>query len=300
MESPLYKRMNEALRSDDKDGIRSKAGYIMELRDVLRVGKENAVVEPFTGTVYRGVEVTTDFRTFLRGYYRGAHFVWPAFTSTSTDKSTCNCFQGKHGVMFKIVCTAGGEGGRGFEGKYAPASISNHSAYPRENEVLFPPQTMYRVTDVRNHLVPLPRDRPHLVEIDLMVVKLPHATAITSPPLVQYYVGDGVDGKGAGWYNYTPEAGIQVTKRYCMWREGRLMIGMCADVRSGCFVYDVFFDSMTQMNTTHADRKVRQIRLSYGPPRKEKKEKKETIPQLWAFITIVAIAFMMFRCLQTK
>merc|ERR1712087_503984 len=84
-ECPLYHDMNTALRADDAGGLEYLGAYIKELRDVFHTGeKEAKVVTPFTGKVYRGIQVD-DPNEVLKEYQPGRTFVWESFTSTSRD-----------------------------------------------------------------------------------------------------------------------------------------------------------------------------------------------------------------------
>jgi len=74
----------------------------------------------------------------------------------------------------------------------------------------------------------------------------------------KYYVADGVDGKGTGWYDYTQEASDTVEGVYREWKSNTWL-----DIRSlqsGYFSYKVDFNTMKQENTK--TRKHRDIKRS--------------------------------------
>jgi len=76
--------------------------------------------------------------------------------------------------------------------------------------------------------------------------------------LWQYYVGDGVDGKPDGWYDYTKDAAEIVESVFSEWKNNHQLDVRC--VQSGHFCYRVDFTSMQQTNVTHPGRKQRDIR----------------------------------------
>ena len=58
METHVYKEMNKALREDDAVILHKYAGYINELRNVFETDMKDQIIEPFIGTVYRGIRFT--------------------------------------------------------------------------------------------------------------------------------------------------------------------------------------------------------------------------------------------------
>ena len=76
--------------------------------------------------------------------------------------------------------------------------------------------------------------------------------------LWQYYVGDGVDGKADGWYDYVKEAAEIVETVYSEWVNNHQLDVRC--VQSGTWCYKVEFNQMRQTNVTHPGRKERSIR----------------------------------------
>jgi hypothetical protein len=141
-ETPLHRQMNLGLRTDDKKVLRKYSGYIRELRDAFAVHLPNAVVTPFSGKVYRGIRVPNPKET-LASYVVDQEYVWPSFTSTSTSHG----FSGN--VQFEIVCPELPADHQG----YAPANIKQFSAFPTEDEILFPPHMRLRVVNVQGSKV---------------------------------------------------------------------------------------------------------------------------------------------------
>jgi len=141
-ETPLYKEMNLGLRTNDRKTLCKYAGYIRELRDAFAVHLPDAVVVPFSGQVYRGIEVPNPAET-LRSYVADQEYVWPSFTSTSASKG----FSGN--VQFEIMCPQLPADHKG----YAPANVKPFSAFPTEDEILFPPHMKLRVVNVQGNKV---------------------------------------------------------------------------------------------------------------------------------------------------
>ena len=55
LESAVYHEMNKDLREDDPVMLHKYAGYINELRNVFETDMKDQIIEPFIGTVYRGI-----------------------------------------------------------------------------------------------------------------------------------------------------------------------------------------------------------------------------------------------------
>ncbi|CAJ1941075.1 unnamed protein product [Cylindrotheca closterium] len=91
-------------------------------------------------------------------------------------------------------------------------------------------------------------------------------------PKWQYWVGDGVDGKEDGWYDYDATGGAQVER---LWREFQNLLASTQQqheatyvavriVASGVWNYAVDLVNMTQTNVTHANHTQRFIRRFTG------------------------------------
>ena len=76
--------------------------------------------------------------------------------------------------------------------------------------------------------------------------------------LWQYWVGDGVDGKPDGWYDYARDAAAIVEGVHSEWCNNPSLDVRC--VQSGMYPYRVDFNTMMQTNVGHPGRKQRQIR----------------------------------------
>merc|ERR1711957_34298 len=78
-------------------------------------------------------------------------------------------------------------------------------------------------------------------------------------------MGDGVDGKNSGWYDYDSAASGEVEEIYAQHiasgREDRTRTRVVA---SGSFKYEINLDNMTQTNIVHRNRTKRTIRRSIG------------------------------------
>mmetsp|Transcript_50541 Transcript_50541/g.110296 ORF Transcript_50541/g.110296 Transcript_50541/m.110296 type:complete len:727 (+) Transcript_50541:106-2286(+) len=142
-ETPLYHEMNQALRDDDEVGIKYYAAFIKELRDVFLTDHEYQIIQPFRGTVWRGINVENP-ETLMKEYKPKKQFVWSAFTSTTKNKG--KAFGGT--ILFEIRCYPPPGTYDDDEWEYAPADINEFSRLPHEDEILFPPNTRFQVARV--------------------------------------------------------------------------------------------------------------------------------------------------------
>jgi len=145
VESPLYHEMNRALREDDLAKMKLFGAYIKELRDVFLTDHEYQIIKPFTGTVWRGISRVADLEATKRQYVPGKDFLWTGFTSTTTDKGVAMRW-GQIVFQIEVEPPEGMYDDEVWE--FAPAEIKEFSAYASENEVLFPPNVKFRVTEV--------------------------------------------------------------------------------------------------------------------------------------------------------
>jgi len=145
-EQPLYHEMNQALRDDDYDQMHYYASFIRELREVFLTDHEYQIIKPFVGTVYRGITVS-DPDEVVKQYQPFKKFVWSAFTSTSTSRSQAEGFGGD--ILFEIRCYPPEGMYDDDEPEFAPADINEFSKFPKEDEVLFPPNTGFKVLFVQ-------------------------------------------------------------------------------------------------------------------------------------------------------
>lgn len=146
METQLYPQVNLALRQDDPKKLAYFGAYIKELRDCFLTDKQDQIITPFLGTVWRGVMVP-NVQTFLEGFQPESEFVWESFTSTSTDKQIARIFGN---VLFEIHCRNPATGTFDDETpEYAPADIKAFSDTKEETEILFPPNVRFRVITVQ-------------------------------------------------------------------------------------------------------------------------------------------------------
>jgi len=144
LESPLYHEMNTALREDDLLKLKYFGAYIKELRDVFKTDHENQVIEPFSGTLWRGIHFGDPDKE-LEHFKPGSKFSWPAFTSMTTDKSVALRFGN---ITFEVRCCPPRGTYDDDKAEYAPASVSKWSSFPSESEILFPPNTEFIVKKI--------------------------------------------------------------------------------------------------------------------------------------------------------
>ena len=77
----------------------------------------------------------------LKSLVKGEELMWGGFTSTS--KSLGTAFTGN--VRFQTQCSLGIDAAKA---GYAPATVARLSAYPNENEALYPPHVKFRVVNI--------------------------------------------------------------------------------------------------------------------------------------------------------
>jgi len=148
---PLYKEMNKCLRTGDEQGLQKCAAYIMDLREVFRPSNLRLLqLVPFSGRVWRGIQLDpAQLGIKEKLYKKGCVFHWPAFTSTATQKQSALEFGN---VVFEINVSIPASPS---DEMFFPASIGRYSAFPTENEVLFPPEMKFRVKEQRLECKPL-------------------------------------------------------------------------------------------------------------------------------------------------
>uniref|UniRef100_A0A7S1A395 NAD(P)(+)--arginine ADP-ribosyltransferase n=1 Tax=Noctiluca scintillans TaxID=2966 RepID=A0A7S1A395_NOCSC len=148
-ETPLYKLVNEALRDDDVGRMRYFAAFIKEFRDVFRVeDKENRIVEPFYGILWRGIRISPEKLKQEVDKYKDSEnkqFSFAAFTSMSTEQAKASQFGN---LLFQIRCEKPAVPN---PLRRWPASLAQYSAFPEEQEVVVPPLAKFRVLEVEDH-----------------------------------------------------------------------------------------------------------------------------------------------------
>jgi len=75
-------------------------------------------------------------------------FVWPAFTSMTSNKDVA---MGFGNVVFEIRCNPPKGTYSDNIAEYAPASVSKWSNFPSEDEILFPPNAQFQVVEVQKN-----------------------------------------------------------------------------------------------------------------------------------------------------
>lgn len=137
----LYCDVNRALYDNDREWLWSNAGFIRELRDVFLVGQTSPIVEPFIGDVVRSLMVDNHKLPALSNNYApGQAVCWASFTSTSN----ANELKGRHdgNVIFRISCARMGPPS---PGQFSPSVVKAFSAFPSEDEIIFPPHCFFRM-----------------------------------------------------------------------------------------------------------------------------------------------------------
>ena len=120
----IYGAMNRAMRNYEAPAIEFWRPIIWQLDRAL------SRLPAHHGKLYRGINV----RFQEQEYTQGHQVCWPAFSSASSEKSVAQEF------------TKGGEGSLFFLDCATARSISKFSKFPDEAEVLFFPNTFFRIT----------------------------------------------------------------------------------------------------------------------------------------------------------
>lgn len=149
--TPLAHEMNKALCDDDLEGMRYFASFIRELRDVFLTDHVDQIITPFSGTVWRGVEVENPSE-MLKEYKPGMDFVWSGFTSTYTGKEKAMTVGN---IIFEMRCQPPEGTYDDEDWEYAPASIKEFSNFVEDDEILFPPNTKFRVIEIKSFETPI-------------------------------------------------------------------------------------------------------------------------------------------------
>ena len=145
----VYQQMNQALRKDDENGLKSFGSLInLTMQPVCfdAMQKPDSVLKPFVGTVWRGCTLSSADQN---QYHQGNVVVWEGFSSTS--KTSTSAFGGN--CIFEIHCSKclmqAQNNGQGLKTKdfFVPAQIQHLSQFPKEDEVLYPPYTKFRVVN---------------------------------------------------------------------------------------------------------------------------------------------------------
>ncbi|CAF4235064.1 unnamed protein product, partial [Rotaria sordida] len=125
-ESPLYKILNVALRSEDRHKIKPWFPYLKLLMTALHK------LPSFQGIVWRAVQIDLSNQ-----YTKGQRMNWWSVSSTTRDASVFENFIHQSGkrTVFTIECKNG-------------KLIKNHSQYPSDDEVLLMPGFYFEVTSV--------------------------------------------------------------------------------------------------------------------------------------------------------
>jgi len=122
VESPFYSSLNNAMRSGTNEERIIFQDYIYYLTNAL------SLLDPFVGPVYRGIDCQ------ISDYKPGKTIVWPSFSSSTRDPRVAIQFlKEKHGTLFLI-------------NSKTPRSIDKYSAIKTEQEVLFLPNSSFKIS----------------------------------------------------------------------------------------------------------------------------------------------------------
>lgn len=132
----LYEAVNRELRRAHDDAQLADhplTPWVLQLNAALRQRPTHE------GPSYRGAEMSLED---IAMYSEGLLFEWATFVSASTDRDVAKAYDAN--VLFEIVPS----GALTMYGKRSPYRIADFSAYPDEQEVVFPIACTYRVLAV--------------------------------------------------------------------------------------------------------------------------------------------------------
>ncbi|CAF4125270.1 unnamed protein product [Adineta steineri] len=122
-DSCVYRILNQTLRAEDRSKVRPWFGYLKLLDSAT------SKLPKFKGTIWRGIDkdVTMKFK-------KGQQITWWSISSCSTSVNVISSFLHKSSssTLFHIECLNG-------------KSISSYTCYPKENEVILMPGTVFEV-----------------------------------------------------------------------------------------------------------------------------------------------------------
>jgi len=160
----LYQDVSKALYDNDRQLLYDNAGYISELRNVFLMGQTSPIIDPFVGTAVRSLMLENrKLQAFGAQYEPGQAVCWASFTSMSdvSEHIGQHTLKGQHdgNVTFRISC---GKMGPAPPGHLFPSVVKAFSAFPTEEEVIFPPYCLLRIVNV------LLREAALVVEMETM------------------------------------------------------------------------------------------------------------------------------------
>eukprot|EP00759_Apiculatamorpha_spiralis_P015855 PhF_6_TR2235/c3_g9_i1/m.3774 len=138
LQTEIYADMNSALRDGKQpEELRRYSGYMyFLLRALKKLPKHNLR----QSQLYRGIDVD------LREQYRGAEFIrWHAFSSTTASASMVKKFINSSSTFIN-TSIAKPTGTIFLVRSHFGSHIKDFSAFPVENEVLLPPNTLLRIS----------------------------------------------------------------------------------------------------------------------------------------------------------
>jgi len=126
VESPFYKVLNKAMRTQESTEIDSFRDFIFYMSQAMDM------IHSFSGSVYRGIDCK------VKGYSMNKTIVWPSFSSaTKNPKVAIQFLSGSHGTLFLIE-------------SLTAKSISKFSSHMQEDEALFMPNSTFIVISQMN------------------------------------------------------------------------------------------------------------------------------------------------------
>lgn len=217
--------MNEQLRAQDRRSVLPWRDYIWLLLHALR----KLPPVPTYQLLYRGVKLS--HADLGMNFQRGRCFELAGFTSTTSDLSAMQNFGGDSGdrVIFHFSM---------MESESCARDISKFSMYPRECEILLPPNMMFEVHgqyDAGGGLTQLQCIQQTTLDPLLAFGDL------QAPSHLAQAASSGVDGTGTGSViPYPLPSSVDTTDELFLWVDGVSKRELGGERRCICFVIHSF------------------------------------------------------------
>jgi len=147
----MFRDVSRAAYTNDIFNVNVVAGYYYELREVFCGGQSSPILQPFQGIAVRSMSASAEqLRVLEETYQSGVEVCWANFTPAFNVDLLQSPVAGN--VMFRIKCDVSADPARetmapeSMKSWYFPASVREHSAFPEEDEIIFPPYSPMRCT----------------------------------------------------------------------------------------------------------------------------------------------------------
>merc|ERR1712232_357335 len=149
----MFRDVSRAAYTNDAFNVNVVAGYYYELREVFCGGQSTPILQPFHGTAVRSMSASAEqLRVLEETYQSGVEVCWANFTAAFNVDLLQSPLAGN--VMFRIKCGVSADPAvapesvapESMKAWYFPASVREYSAFPEEEEIIFPPYSPMRCT----------------------------------------------------------------------------------------------------------------------------------------------------------